>query len=31
MRGDCVNTCTQSPPIATIRSIAVSIPPLDDM
>src|SRR6476620_12391335 len=27
MRGLCVNTCAQSPPIASIRSIAVSIPP----
>src|SRR4051795_6778316 len=31
MRGLCVNTCTQSPPIAAMRSIAVSIPPDDDM
>src|SRR4051795_5375738 len=31
MRGLCVNTCTQSPPIATMRSIAVSMPPDDDM
>ena len=27
MRGLCVNTCTQSAPIASARSIAVSIPP----
>src|SRR3954466_9826998 len=31
IRGLWVNTCTHSPPIATIRSIAVSIPPDDDM
>ena len=31
MRGLWVNTCTQSPPIASIRSIAVSIPPAEDM
>jgi hypothetical protein len=31
MRGLCVNTCTQSPPTAAIRSIAVSMPPDDDM
>src|SRR3954463_7240400 len=31
IRGLCVNTCTQSPPIAAIRSIAVSMPPDDDM
>ena len=30
IRGLCVNTCTQSPPIASIRSIAVSIPPAED-
>ena len=30
IRGLCVNTCTQSPPIASIRSIAVSIPPLEE-
>ena len=30
IRGLCVNTCTQSPPIASIRSIAVSMPPADD-
>ena len=30
MRGLCVNTWTQSPPIATMRSIAVSMPPADD-
>ena len=30
MRGLCVNTCTQSPPIATMRSIAVSIPPASE-
>src|SRR5689334_22313280 len=30
MRGLCVNTCTQSPPIASIRSIAVSMPPLEE-
>src|SRR5438105_13823187 len=29
MRGLCVNTCTQSPPIAAIRSIAVSMPPAE--
>ena len=27
IRGLCVKTCTQSPPIASIRSIALSIPP----
>src|SRR4051812_10487189 len=31
MRGLCVKTCTQSPPMATMRSIAVSMPPGDDM
>src|SRR4051794_15460501 len=31
MRGLCVNTCTQSPPIAEMRSIAVSMPPLELM
>src|SRR3954465_12675250 len=31
IRGLCVNTCTHSPPIAAMRSIAVSIPPDDDM
>ena len=31
IRGLCVNTCTQSPPIASIRSIAVSMPPAEDM
>src|SRR5207248_1155322 len=30
MRGLCVKTCTQSPPMAAMRSIAVSIPPLDE-
>src|SRR5690349_17472548 len=30
VRGLCVNTWTQSPPIASIRSIAVSIPPLEE-
>src|SRR5438105_10373074 len=29
MRGLCVNTCTQLPPIAAIRSIAVSMPPAE--
>src|SRR3954463_6953725 len=28
MRGLCVNSWTQSPPIATTRSIAVSMPPM---
>src|SRR5437868_10076532 len=30
MRGLCVNTCTQSPPIFSIRSIAVSMPPAEE-
>src|SRR5256885_11513173 len=30
IRGLCVNSWTQSPPIAAIRSIAVSIPPADE-
>ena len=30
MRGLCVNTWTQSPPIAAMRSIAVSMPPADE-
>ena len=30
IRGLCVNTCTQSPPIFSIRSIALSIPPDDE-
>jgi hypothetical protein len=31
MRGLCVNTWTHSPPTASMRSIAVKIPPDDDM
>ena len=30
MRGLWVNTCTQSPPIASMRSMAVSIPPAEE-
>ena len=30
IRGLCVKICTQSPPIASMRSIAVSIPPADE-
>jgi hypothetical protein len=30
IRGDWVKICAQSPPIASMRSIAVSMPPLDD-
>jgi hypothetical protein len=30
VRGLCVKTCTESPPIASIRSIAVRIPPEEE-